>query len=141
MSSPLTEVDRELLGETLHDSEAEAITAKSNAGPGHGAQKGSDDSGFTSINATAGTLVKVSSNGDEVEARKVSEHFDDPPHTSATFYNLLSPSSLHFETLILYASPLTRCCDTFLCTSKQLILSYHALPLNFENARIPLLDA
>lgn len=91
MSSPLTEVDRELLGETLHDSEAEAITAKANAGPGHRAQKGSDDSGFTPINATAGTLVKVSSNGDEVEARKVSEHFDDPtlltpPQPSIIFF-------------------------------------------------------
>ena len=72
MSSPLTDVDRELLGEITHDNGAEATMSETNSGPGLGAHEDSHGNGFTPLNATAGTLVKVSSNGDEIEDGKVS---------------------------------------------------------------------
>ena len=72
MSSPLSEVDRELLGEVFHNNGA--TMAEANGGTGLGAHENSHGNGFTPLNATAGTLIKVSSNGDEVKAGKVSQH-------------------------------------------------------------------
>lgn len=72
MSSQLSDIDRELLGEVSHKDGVEATTAKTTGGPG---KRGLEDSygiEFTPLNATAGTLVKVSSNGDELEPGNVS---------------------------------------------------------------------
>ena len=73
MSSPLSEVDRELLGESPYGNETEATTMYENGGPGHEAHKESQGTGFTALNAAAGTLVKMSSSGDEAVAGKVSQ--------------------------------------------------------------------
>lgn len=73
MSSPLSEVDRELLGEVPHNNGA--TMAEANGGPSLGAHEDSHGNGFTPLNATTSTLIKVSSNGDEVEAGKVSQNF------------------------------------------------------------------
>ncbi|KAL9134635.1 MAG: hypothetical protein Q9175_004175 [Cornicularia normoerica] len=73
MSSPLSEVDRELLGEIPSNNGAEATTAKANDAPSHGAQENSNGTDFHPLNATAGTLVKLSSNSDEVEASKANK--------------------------------------------------------------------
>ena len=72
MSSPLSEVDRELLGEIPYNKGAEVTMAETNGGPAHGAHEDSHVSEFTPLNAAAATLVKISSNGDEIEAGKVS---------------------------------------------------------------------
>ena len=72
MSSPLSEVDRELLGEIPHSNGAEATMTEAIGEPGHGAFEGSQVAEFHPLNATAGTLVKVSSKGDELEPSHVS---------------------------------------------------------------------
>ncbi|KAF6220496.1 hypothetical protein HO133_002929 [Letharia lupina] len=68
MSSPLSEVDRELLGEISYNNGTKATMAEANGGPGLGTHEYSHGAEFTPLNATAGTLVKVSSNGDELQA-------------------------------------------------------------------------
>lgn len=72
MSSQLSEMDRELLGEVSHKDRAEATMAETTGGPGKGGLEDSHGIEFTPLNATAGTLVKVSSNGDELESGNVS---------------------------------------------------------------------
>ena len=72
MSNPLSEIDRDLLGEVPHDNEAESTMAKANGGPGHGDTEDFPGAQFNPLNGPAGTLVKVSSNGDEIEPGKVS---------------------------------------------------------------------
>ena len=72
MSNALSEMDRELLGEVSHTNGGEATMAKANDGPGNGAFEGSYGATFTPLNATAGTLIKVSNNGDELESGSVS---------------------------------------------------------------------
>ena len=72
MSNGLSEMDRELLGEVSYNNGGEAAMAKANGGSGSGALEGSYGTSFTPLNATAGTLIKVSSNGDEVEPGLVS---------------------------------------------------------------------
>ena len=72
MSNALSEMDRELLGEVPYNNGGEATMAKANGGPGDGAFEGSHGATFTPLNATAGTLIKVSSNGDELEPGSVS---------------------------------------------------------------------
>lgn len=72
MSSQLNEIDRELLGEVSHKDGAEATMAETTGGPGKGGLEDSHRIEFTPLNATAGTLVKVSSNGDELEPGNVS---------------------------------------------------------------------
>ena len=72
MSNALSEMDRELLGEVSCSDEGEATMAKGNGGSGNGAFEGSHGATFTPLNATAGTLIKVSSKGDELEPGSVS---------------------------------------------------------------------
>ena len=90
MSSPLSEVDHELLREVPSSNTAKATMAKASDESGletHGDHHGTE---FTPLNATAGTLVKVSSNGDKVETGKVSQHAHNPPHIPTTV-DFLSP--------------------------------------------------
>ena len=72
MSNALSEMDRELLGEVSYNNGGEATMAKANGGPGDDAFEGSHGATFTPLNATAGTLIKVSNNGDELEPGSVS---------------------------------------------------------------------
>lgn len=70
MSRPLSEVDRELLGETEYNNGAETTMAKANGGPGLEAHEEFPGTAFTPLNATAGTLVKVTTKGHDVETGK-----------------------------------------------------------------------
>ena len=72
MSNALSEMDRELLGEASYNNEGEATMAKAYGGPGNGPFEGSHGATFTPLNATAGTLIKVRNNGDELEPGSVS---------------------------------------------------------------------
>ena len=72
MSNVLNEMDRELLGEVSYNNGGEATMAKAHGGPGSGAFEGSHGATFTPLNATAGTLIKVSNKGDELEPGSVS---------------------------------------------------------------------
>ena len=96
MSSPLNEVDRELLGEVPYGNETDASTVYENGGPGHGAHKDSQGTACTALNAAAGTLVKMSSSGDEAVADKVSQNMHTSPHAFSPFdhFPLIQPS--HF---------------------------------------------
>ena len=91
MSSPLNEVDHELLGEIPY-----GTTMYENGGPGYGAHKDSQGTGFTALNAAAGTLVKMSSSGDEAVAGKVSGNLHTSPHSFSPFDHLPPPQSSHF---------------------------------------------
>lgn len=95
MSRPLSEVDRELLGETEYNNGAETTMAKANGGPGLEAHEEFPGTAFTPLNATAGTLVKVTTKGHDVETGKVSQHIHPPAHTSSSFYDVLSTSPHH----------------------------------------------
>lgn len=70
MSNTLSTMDRELLGEVIDGGEANL--AKAHGGPRDGAFEGSNGATFTPLNATAGTLIKVSSKGDVLEPGSVS---------------------------------------------------------------------
>ena len=72
MSSSLNEIDRELLGEVPRNNAAEATMAETNGEPGQGDLEDFHGTEFTPLNATAGTLVKVSKNGDGLEPGNVS---------------------------------------------------------------------
>lgn len=72
MSSPLSEVDRELLGEIPYSNGAEATMTEANGEFDHGVLEGSQGAEFHPLNATAGTLVKVNSSGDVLEPGNVS---------------------------------------------------------------------
>ena len=103
MSSPLSEVDRELLGEVLSNNGAEATMAKANGEAGTEAHDDHPGATFTPLNATAGTSVEVSSNGDEVETGKVSQHIRVSPYLSLIMCS--SPSLIiSAHTFILYTS-------------------------------------
>lgn len=93
MSSPLSSIDRELLGEVPNDTGAETITV--DVGLVDGAQEESHGTGFTAINEAADALVKMSSDGDDVYAGKVSQRVQVPPHSLSTLHHLLSLSSPH----------------------------------------------
>ena len=71
-SDTLSELDSELLGEVPSNNEAEITMTKTNGGLGNEAPKESHGAQFNPLNATAGTLVKVSSKGGELEPGKVS---------------------------------------------------------------------
>ena len=73
MSNDLSEMDRELLGEVSYNNGGEATMAEVTGGSGNGAFEGSSGATFTPLNATAGTLIKVSSNGDELKPGSVSK--------------------------------------------------------------------
>ena len=83
MSNALSEMDRELLGEVSYNNGGEAPIAKANGGPGNGAFEGYHGAEFTPLNATAGTLIKVSNNSDTLEPGPVSisavAHLTNPP--------------------------------------------------------------
>ena len=72
MSNALSEMDRELLGEVPFNNGGEAAMAQANNGSGNGVFEGSHGAAFTPLNAAAGTLIKISNNGDEVEPGLVS---------------------------------------------------------------------
>ena len=84
MSSPTNGLDRELLGEDSNNG-GEATMAKANGGSDHGAWEGSHGAEFNPINATAGTLIKVSGNGDELDSGDVSQKSCGLPHSSSTY--------------------------------------------------------
>ena len=88
MSSPLNEVDRELLGEIPCGNGTEATTMYENGGPGHEAHKDFQGTAFTALNAAAGTLVKMSSSGDEAGDLKVSSNVHTSPHAFSPFNHL-----------------------------------------------------
>ena len=72
MTNSLTDVDRELLGEVSNTNRGEVSAEKANGAADHGAVEDLYGSGFTPLNATAGTLVKVNRKGDRVDADEVS---------------------------------------------------------------------
>ena len=126
MSSPLNEIDRELLGEVPYGNGTEATTRYENGGPGHGAHKNSQGTAFTALNAAAGTLVKMSSSGDEAVAGKVSQNKHTSPHAFSPFDHFPLIQSSH-------STATSRCisdnCPTlFYSRSFIFPLSSHALP-------------
>lgn len=96
MSSPLSEIDRELIGELPNNSGATATMAKANGEPDTEAHAHHLGTAFTPLNATAGASVKISSNGDEVETGKVSQHVRVPPHLPLIHMLFLPPSSFQY---------------------------------------------
>lgn len=106
MSSELNEIDRELLGEVEHEDGAEATMAETTGGPGKRGHEGPYSIGFTPLNATAGTLVKVSSNGEELEPGDVSSqsypysHF--PSLTTFSLTPFTIPEHPYFLLQIIY---------------------------------------
>ena len=72
MSNALSEMDRELLGEVPYNNGGEAAMAKANSGSGNAVFEDSHGAAFTPLNAAAGTLIKISNSGDEVEPGLVS---------------------------------------------------------------------
>ena len=69
--------------------------AKANGGHGDGALEGFHGTEFTPLNATAGTLIKVSRNGDELEPSEVSD--PGPPKSSHTRHLCYPHTLLRFE--------------------------------------------
>ena len=130
MSSPLNEVDRELLGEVPYANGTEATTMYENGGPGHEAHKDSQGTGFTALNAAAGTLVKLSSSGDEDVADKVSQ--------TCIFHLTLSLLSRIFSLQSSHFTATRRCisddCPPTLLLSPIVFLSHLTLCRNlFDN--------
>lgn len=72
MSSPLSEVDRELLGEVPVNNGADSTMAEAHGGPDHSDLNDSSGAQFNPLNAIGGTLVQADSNGDDLEAGNVS---------------------------------------------------------------------
>lgn len=96
MSNALSEMDRELLGEVSYNDEGEGPMAKANGGPGNGVSEGSRGAMFTPLNAAAGTLIKISNNGDELEPGSVSNSVVARIHSYPTRDLLFSQTSPRF---------------------------------------------
>ena len=96
MSNALSEMDRELLGEVSYNDGGEATMAKVRGGPGNGAFEGSHGAMFTPLNAAAGTLIKISNNGDELEPGSVSNSVVAHIHSYPTRDLLFSQTSPRF---------------------------------------------
>ena len=96
MSNALSEMDRELLGEVSYNDGGEGPMAKANGGHRNGVFEGSHGAEFTPLNAAAGTLIKISNNGDEFEPGSVSNSVVAHIHSYPTRDLLSSQTSPRF---------------------------------------------
>lgn len=131
--------------------------AKANGGPGPGAHEEYHGATFTPLNGTAATLAKATTNGDEVETGKVSQHICAPPHTFPYLlrYSLYLPSTCEDVIFCTADDPLESLCAhsltyliffslrvaamSFCAPAYHAFVSSHLRFTNFKNASAPYL--